>query len=45
MLAIISCCFIICYFCCTKHHSKQNHLLQYHDTINKFKEVDINNIF
>ena len=33
-----SCCY------CTKHRSKQKHLLQYHDTRNKLKGIKINNI-
>ena len=36
---------ISCNYYYTKHWSKQKHLLPYHDTSNKLKEINIKNIF
>ena len=44
MLVIINCICVSCYFCSTKHQSKQKHLLPCHDTNNKLKGIDINKI-
>ena len=35
---------VIIYCCLIKHQSKEKHLLPYPDTINKAKEIEINNI-
>ena len=40
-LVVIS---VNCYYCYTKHRSKQKHLLPYHDSSNELKGIDSNNI-
>ena len=45
LLTTISLLIAVSIYCCfIKNRPKQRHLLQYHDTNNKFKETDFNNI-
>ena len=41
LLAVVS---IGCFYYYTRYSKKQEHLLPYKDTINKLKEIDINDI-